>query len=129
MVARLCFYLAFATKGVENMLVRMGIGGVLIAGTLAFASVAQAAPGENGNGVGGCIDSLYGNATNPRPSGNGVLPSQSPGPFVNTGFNEPPRNDRTRGPSVGDVNKFLADNPGLGFSNTQDFCRTVGNFP
>ena len=24
-------------------------------------------------------------------------------PFVNTGFNEPPRNDRTRGASVGDV--------------------------
>jgi len=48
---------------------------------------------------------------------------------VNTGFNEPPRNDRVRGASVGDVNKFLADHPELGFSNTQDFCRTVGTFP
>jgi hypothetical protein len=75
---------------------------VLVA-TLAFAGVAQAAPGDNGNGQGGCIDNLYGNATNPRPSGNGVLPSQSPGPFVNTGVNDPPRNDRTRGISVGDV--------------------------
>src|SRR5436305_2786330 len=73
---------------------------LFLAGTM---SGTQAAPGDNGKGVGGCIDSLYGNATNPRPSGNGVLPSQSPGPFVNTGFNEPPRNDRTRGPSVGDV--------------------------
>ena len=78
-------------------------GSAVIFATLALTTVAQAAPGDNGNGVGGCIDSLYGNATNPRPSGNGVLPSQSPGPFVNTGFNEPPRNDRTRGPSVGDV--------------------------
>lgn len=75
----------------------------LVIGMLAIASVAQAAPGDNGNGQGGCVDNLYGNATNPRPSGHGVLPSQSPGPFVNTGFNEPPRNDRTRGLSVGDV--------------------------
>ena len=78
-------------------------GAALILGTLALAGTAQAAPGDNGNGQGGCIDNFYGNATNPRPSGNGVLPSQSPGPFVNTGFNEPPRNDRTRGASVGDV--------------------------
>jgi hypothetical protein len=101
----------------------------LIVGALALGGVAQAAPGDNGNGIGGCIDTLYGNATNPRDSGHGVLPSQSPGPFVNTGFNEPPRNDRVRGASVGDVNKFLADHPELGFSNTQDFCRTVGTFP
>src|SRR5438067_7865098 len=104
------------------MLIRMGIGGVLIAGTLAFAGVAQAAPGDNGNGVGGCIDSLYGNATNPRPSGNGVLPSQSPGPFVNTGFNEPPRNDRVRGGSIGDFNEGAR---ALGFNNTPDACRTL----
>jgi hypothetical protein len=104
--------------------------GIAFVSALALAGVAQAAPGDNGNGVGGCIDSLYGNATNPRPSGNGVLPSQSPGPFVNTGFNEPPRNDRVRGPSVGDANKFfMADPLNLGFSNTQDFCRTVGQFP
>ena len=32
-----------------------------------------------------------------------VVPSQSPGPFVNTGENPPPRNDRTRGFSGGDL--------------------------
>ena len=103
---------------------------VLTFGLCITAGIAQAAPGDNGNGVGGCIDSLYGNATNPRPSGHGVLPSQSPGPFVNTGFNEPPRNDRVRGASVGDANKFFKEDPlSLGFSNTEDFCRTVGQFP
>jgi hypothetical protein len=79
----------------------LAAAGVL--GAFAFAGAIQAAPGDNGKGVGGCIDNLYGNATNPRPSGHGVLPSQSPGPFVNTGPNEPPRNDRLRGLSVGDV--------------------------
>ena len=76
---------------------------VAAAAILSSAGMAHAAPGDSGNGTGGCIDNFYGNATNPRPSGNGVLPSQSPGPFVNTGFNEPPRNDRTLGASVGDV--------------------------
>src|SRR5437763_7445750 len=103
-------------------------GTALIFATLAFTAVAQSAPGDNGNGVGGCIDSLYGNATNPRPSGHGVLPSQSPGPFVNTGFNEPPRNDRTRGVSVGDVNGLIKDAAGPG-TNVQDFCRAFGAFP
>lgn len=76
---------------------------------IAMSSVlpALAAPGDNGQGFGGCVDNLYGNATNERPSGHGVLPSQSPGPFVNTVFNEPPRNDRTRGPSMGDAMSFL----------------------
>src|SRR4051794_24157175 len=97
----------------------------LIVGTLALAGVAQAAPGDNGNGVGGCIDSLYGNATNPRPSGHGVLPSQSPGPFVNTGFNEPPRNDRTRGPSVGDVMQLGTD---LGL-NGKEIHAVICTFP
>jgi hypothetical protein len=104
------------------------LGAALIVGTFALVPVAQAAPGDNGNGVGGCIDSLYGNATNPRPSGNGVLPSQSPGPFVNTGFNAPPRNDRTRGVSVGDVNQLIKGATGPG-TNVQDFCRTFGTFP
>jgi len=56
-------------------------GAVLAVG---LATPAYAAPGDNGNGVGGCIDQLYGNATNARPSGHGVLPSQSPGPWLNT---------------------------------------------
>lgn len=55
--------------------------GALLA--LGVASPANAAPGDHGKGVGGCIDQLHGNATNPRPSGHGVLPSQSPGPWVN----------------------------------------------
>lgn len=87
-------------------------------------TVATAAPGDRGNGIGGCVDFIYGNATNPRPDGNGVLPSQSPGPFVNTGFNEPPRNDRSRGASIGDINGALADIFGPGFS-IQEACRTL----
>lgn len=72
-----------------------------------FGSIgaAQAAPGDQGQGRGGCIaGEFYGNTSNPRPGGNGVLPSQSPGPFVNIppAPNEPPRNDRTRGASIGD---------------------------
>lgn len=101
---------------------------IVLAASLVLAPAAFAAPGDNGNGIGGCIDSLYGNATNPRPSGNGTLPSQSPGPFVNTGFNDPPRNDRVRGVSVGDVNGLIKDATGPG-TNVQDFCRTVGQFP
>ena|SRR6188474_1366256 len=104
------------------------IGMATIVSMLALSSAALAAPGDNGNGVGGCIDTLYGNATNPRPSGHGVLPSQSPGPFVNTGFNEPPRNDRVRGVSVGDVNGLIKGAAGPG-TNVQDFCRAFGEFP
>lgn len=85
------------------MIKKVLIVAAMSATALTVAGTALAAPGDNGNGNGGCVDILYGNATNPRPSGNGVLPSQSPGPFVNTGVNAPPRNDRTRGPSVGDV--------------------------
>lgn len=97
---------------------------------LAVSPATLAAPGDNGSGVGGCIQTLYGNTTNPRPSGNGVLPSQSPGPFVNipAAPNEPPRNDRTRGPSVGDVNGLIKEAAGAG-TNVQDFCRVVGEFP
>jgi hypothetical protein len=88
----------------------------------AFAGSASAAPGDNGNGVGGCIDVIYGNNTNPRPSGNGTLPSQSPGPFVNTGVNEPPRNDRVRGVSIGDIHKAAQD-LGLNGSDLVAICR------
>ena len=45
------------------------------------AGPAAAAPGDSGNGVGGCTSGvLYGNTTNERPSGHGVLPSLAPGP-------------------------------------------------
>jgi hypothetical protein len=57
---------------------------------LALPGAALALPNDaadNGNGVGGCIDNLHGNATNPRPDGPGVLPSISPGPHtVGGGF-------------------------------------------
>ena len=104
----------------------------ILAGTAASAILlgssvipAFAAPGDSGDGYGECIDNLYGNATNPRPSGNGVLPSQSPGPFVNTGFNEPPRNDRTRGLSVGDVMQITT---ALGL-NGQETMEIICTFP
>ncbi len=84
----------------KTRIMALAFGAALAVSTIAPVA---AAPGDNGGGVGGCVDNFYGNATNPRPSGNGVLPSQSPGPFVNTGFNEPPRDDRTRGISIGDA--------------------------
>jgi hypothetical protein len=87
--------------------------------------VALASPGDNGSGNGGCIDNLYGNATNARPSGNGVIPSQSPGPFVNTGVNEPPRNDRVRGISVGGVMQITT---ALGL-NGQETMAIICTFP
>jgi hypothetical protein len=80
---------------------------------------AQAAPGDHGEGRGGCIaGEYYGNTTNPRPSGNGVLPSQSPGPFLNTGPNEPPRNDRLRGLSIGEQLQFFHE---LGLSTNEAY--------
>ena len=77
---------------------------------LGLAAPAFAAPGDNGQGVGGCIDQLYGNATNPRPSGHGVLPSQSPGPWVN---NPSDPSNPTWGPSVGALIQEFGGNPGL----------------
>ena len=89
---------------------------------LSSVTMADAAPGDNGKGIGGCIDNFYGNATNPRPSGNGVLPSQSPGPFVNVPSD--PANP-TPGPSVGDVMKFLT-NVGITGADAQAI---ICNFP
>ena len=83
------------------------LSGALVATALSMGP-ALAAPGDNGNGVGGCVDDINGNATNPRPSGNGVLPSQSPGPWFNTGVNEPPRNDRVWGISIGELHQDAA---------------------
>jgi hypothetical protein len=88
----------------------------------AFSGTAFAAPGANGNGVGGCIDNLYGNATNARPSGNGVLPSQSPGPWVNNdGF----------GLTVGDVHQAAHDIYGAPAGNYtgQDVNQAICLFP
>jgi hypothetical protein len=46
---------------------------------------------------------------------------------VNTGFNEPPRNDRVRGGSIGDFNQLVRAAPpelGLG-NNIPQACRTL----
>jgi hypothetical protein len=73
------------------------------------AAPATAAPGDHGKGVGGCIDQLYGNATNPRPSGHGTLPSQSPGPWLN---NAADPDNPTWGPSLGKLIKTYDFNAG-----------------
>jgi len=50
-------------------------------------------------------DVIFGNEPNEE---NGqTVPSQSPGPFVNTGPNEPPRNDRTFGFTGGDLQALV----------------------
>ena len=85
-------------------------------------SPAFAAPGDNGQGYGGCVDNFYGNATNPRPSGNGVLPSQSPGPFVN---NPTDPVNPFEGPSVGDVMQVTTS---LGFTG-QESMELICLFP
>jgi len=98
--------------------------------TVGFAGIAHAAPGDNGNGVGGCTaGNLYGNTTNPRPNGHGVLPSQSPGPSVNTGPNEPPRNDRVQGPTVGDVQTAVHDAVGPGTVTGREVNEFICSFP
>ena len=88
--------------------------------------------------VGDCIsDGLYGNEPNieepfapggpqeqePGTKGGRVRPSQSPGPFVTTGPHEPPRNDRTRGRSVGELNGEFG--PGA----VPEFCRDATGTP
>jgi hypothetical protein len=75
---------------------------------LGLAAPANAAPGDHGQGVGGCIDQLYGNATNARAGGHGVLPSQSPGPWLN---NAADPDDPTWGPSVGSLIQQYGGNP------------------
>ena len=88
------------------------------------AGPASAAPGDNGKGVGGCTSGvLYGNTTNPRPSGNGVLPSLAPGPWNNvTG---------ERGLSVGDVQQLVHNAAGApaGEYTGRDVLEFVCTFP
>src|SRR3954464_13081001 len=82
-------------------------GGVVLAAGLTIGP-ALAAPGDNGNGVGGCTSGvLYGNTSNPRPSGHGVPPSQAPGPSVNNPTD--PDHPIKGGLSVGDVQKAVHD--------------------
>jgi len=89
------------------------VGTAFAVAALALAGVAQAAPGDNGNGIGGCIDSLYGNATNPRPSGNGVLPSQSPDAMVTGHLPGSLPDEYTGGLHAGDL-FILAARPSMG---------------
>lgn len=59
----------------------------MAAAALALPGTALALPNDNDAqaGVAGCIDNLYGNATNDRPDGPGVLASISPGPHTLSG--------------------------------------------
>jgi hypothetical protein len=98
---------------------------ILMVSSALVSGLAHAAPGDSGEGVGGCVDNLYGNATNPRPGENGVLPSQSPGPFVNAGYNEPPRDDLSTGLSVGDVMQIGTD----GGLNGEETMELICLFP
>jgi hypothetical protein len=68
------------------------------------------------------IQDLYGNATNPRPSGNGVTPSLAPGPWT---CNDPLDCSlgATQGLSVGE-----AINPNASFANRDDRDPTVKDF-
>lgn len=99
------------------------LGAAALMSVPAFAGTAFAAPGDNGNGVGGCISgTLYGNTSNPRPSGHGVLPSQSPGPWVNNdGF----------GLTVGEVHQAANDlaGPPAGNYTGRDVNEVICTFP
>ena len=102
------------------------------------ATAAQAQPRPERNTTGECVsEGFYGNEPNivgpfapggpqeqaPGSAAGRVVPSQSPGPFVNTGPNEPPRNDRTRGGSVGDFNQQARD---AGYRNSvQAVCKPL----
>jgi hypothetical protein len=99
----------------SRSLLRAAVGALILGALITPTSPALAA--REGT-VGNCVsDDLYGNEPNiegpfapggpqeqePGSQAGRVVPSQSPGPFVNAGPNEPPRNDRTRGSSVGDI--------------------------
>ncbi len=95
---------------------------LVVALALALPAVAQAAPNENGQcrqnandlfvaasseGTRGDFmsDVIFGNE--PNEVNGKTVPTQSPGPFVNTGPNEPPRNDRTFGFTGGDLQALV----------------------
>ena len=115
----------------SRSLLRAAVGALMLGALVTPTSAALAA--REGT-VGNCIsDGLYGNEPNiegpfapggpqeqePGSQAGRVVPSQSPGPFVNTGPNEPPRNDRTRGSSVGD----------FGGGAVPEACRTLTGTP
>lgn len=90
----------------KRLLVLATTGALLLPTGVALADAPETTgpPTPGGDRTSDCIaGTLYGNTSNPSGNGQGVLPSQSPGPSLNTGPNEPPRNDRVDGPSVGDL--------------------------
>lgn len=68
----------------------------------AYDGIDHRTPSKNGSTtMGDAVQGgFYGNAANPRPSGNGTLPSQAPGPKVN---NPSDPDNPTDGASWGDV--------------------------
>ena len=117
-----------------KLLAATALAGSMLLPTLGWA----AGNAQSGPTVGDCIsDGIYGNEPNivgpfapggpaeqePGSKGGRVVPSQSPGPFVNAGPNEPPRNDRVRGRSVGEFNQQF------GGGSVPAFCRTVTGTP
>ena len=119
----------------SRSLLRAAVGALMLGALVTPTSAALAA--REGT-VGDCIsDELYGNEPNiegpfapggpqeqePGSQAGRVVPSQSPGPFVNTGPNEPPRNDRTRGSSVGDIHGDV------GGGAVPEVCRTLTDTP
>ena len=97
----------------KKLFVTAGIAGLLLAGA---GTATAAGNGHSGFTVGDCIsDVVYGNEPNmadgtpggpaeqvPGSKGGNVLPTQSPGPFVNNP-NDP--ENPTRGRSVGQLNQ------------------------
>jgi hypothetical protein len=119
-----------AKRNIKGYIIGLGASAAILVG--AAVPTLAAGNAQSGPTVGDCIsDGLYGNEPNvlvgtggpaeqtPGSQAGNVVPSQSPGPFVNTGPNEPPRNDRTRGSSVGDFNQQF------GGGAVPEFCRTV----
>lgn len=103
----------------------------LILGAAALAAAASAATAQRAGTVGDCIsDGFYGNEPNiegpyapggpseqePGTKGGRVVPSQSPGPFVNNPLDP---DNPTRGSSVGDINQTF------GGGALPEFCRTL----
>lgn len=99
----------------HNLLTAVAFASALLVPGIALA----AGNDQSGPTVGDCVsDGLYGNEPNivgpfaeggpaeqePGTIGGRVVPSHSPGPFVSEpGGNEPPRNDRVRGLTVGEI--------------------------
>lgn len=90
---------------------RIGVKG--LAPLLAVVMLAGPAFGQ-GQGTGDEIDDFHGNATNERPSGNGVTPSLAPGPWACGGADCSV--DTTGGSSIGD----FAGQGGADFANGEE---------